>query len=375
MAGFFMERGRSMPTQLTEERIAKICLAHFIGFGSNRLRLLKQVCGSYVRAWSATRTVLLTLRLPPQLIESFIEWRAQQVPERIMQHLEKENIRVLLSEDADFPALLRESSDPPEVLYVRGTLSPAPAIAIVGTRKMTSYGEFVVQRFVPELVAHGLTIVSGLALGVDGYAHRMTLEAQGTAIAFLATGIDEASLYPREHVGLAHDILAHGGCLISESPPGTPGLKHLFPLRNRLIASFTLASLIVEAAKGSGSLITAKLALEENREVLSVPGPIWNEQSVGTNQLIALGAKVCTTPQDVLDALAMDRPDLVTQARNDLPITPKDSQFLAHISQPTHVDTLAALANMPVSHVSSQLSCLELKGLVQHLGGQTWVRI
>lgn len=370
-----MERGRYMPNQLTEERVAKICLAHFIGFGSNRLRLLKRGCGSYARAWSAKRSLLLSLGLQPQLIDTFLEWRTLQKPERILSHLHAENIRVLLSEDEDFPTLLRESSDPPEVLFVRGHLSPAPAIAIVGTRKMTSYGEFVLQRFVPELVAHGLTIVSGLALGIDGYAHRLTLESQGTTVAFLATGVDEASLYPREHVNLAHDMLAQGGCLVSESPPGTPGFKHLFPLRNRLIASFTLASLIVEAAKGSGSLITAKLALEENREVLAVPGPIWNDQSVGTNQLIASGAKVCATPQDVLDALAMDRPDLVTQARNDLPITPKDSDFLAHISQPIHVDALAALANIPVSHVSSQLSCLELKGLVQHLGGQTWVRI
>lgn len=357
-----------------EEAVAKICLAHFREIGSQRLRLLKRVYGSYKRAWSANRQSLLDTGLSEALVQRFLAWRKRCEPADLISDLVQEHIRVIFPEDVDFPHLLRVSSDPPELLFVRGDLPKAPALAIVGTRKATSYGEQIVRTFVPGLVRSGLCLVSGLALGIDGLVHRMTLDADGITVAFLATGVDRASVYPREHARLAEDIVEHGGCLVSESPPGGEGRRHLFPLRNRLIAGFTLATLVIEAAPKSGSLITATLALEENREVLTVPGSIWNPQSEGTNHLLKVGAKPCTRVEDILDALTLDRPDLIAQARSELPITAQDSEFLSYLSQPIHIDPLAALAKQAVSHVSSQLSILELKGLVRHVGGQTWIR-
>ncbi len=359
----------------SEERVAKICLTHFRDIGSQRLRLLKRVFGSYTKAWSANRKALLEAGLSETVVRRFITWRKTCKPERLIDAIMDEDIRVVSPEDTDFPSLLRTSSDPPELLFVRGQIPVAPAVAMVGTRKATNYGEHAVKQLIPTLVRHGLCVVSGLALGIDGLVHETTLEAGGTTLAFLATGVDRSSIYPREHTHLAEAILEHGGCLMSESPPGGEGFRHLFPLRNRLIASFSLATVVIEAALKSGSLITATLALEENREVLAVPGPIWSQQSEGTNHLLKLGAKPCTAAKDILDALALDRPDLITQARSDLPTTPQDEAFLSNLSQPIHIDALAALAKQAVSHVSSQLSVLELKGLVQHIGGQMWVRI
>lgn len=358
-----------------EERVAKICLAHFPGFGSRRLRLLKHLYGSYVAAWHIKPGRILGPSLPEDVIGAFIDWRAKHHPPRIMENLHQAAILTLLPEDESFPDLLRRSSDPPEILFVRGKLGKAPAIAVVGTRKATSYGVHATREIVAPLATGGLCIVSGLALGIDGIAHQTTLDAHGITVAFLATGVDDAAIYPREHARLAARILETGGALISESPPGTPGLKHLFPMRNRFIASFSLATVVVEAALKSGSLITAKLALEENREVLAVPGPIWSKQSEGTNQLLKSGARLCTSAEDVLDALALDRPDLVAKARNELPVSPTDDQFLAHLSQPVHIDALAILAKAGAAHVSSQLSILELQGFVRHLGGQTWVAL
>lgn len=356
------------------ERVAKICLAHFPGFGAHRLRTIRDRSPSYARTWSMTRSELVHLSLPEATVDDFITWRASQNISAILSRLDSESIWTLLPEDDDFPVLLKNSSDPPEVLFVRGTLPKDIAIAVVGSRKVTSYGQQAVARLVTPLAEAGIVIVSGLALGIDGFVHRACLDADGTTVAFLATGVDAPSVYPREHARLAETIIEKGGCLISESPPGTQGFKHLFPLRNRLIASFALATVVVEATKESGSLITARLALEENREVLAVPGPITQAQSAGTNHLLKLGAKVCTDAEDILDALRLDRPDLVIKARSQLPSTPEDEAFLALLSQPCHVDTLAALAKSPVAHVSSQLSILELKGLAQHLGGQIWAK-
>lgn len=358
-----------------EERLAKICLAHAPGFGALALRRLKRAFSSWTHAWLASRSVLLRAGLTERLVDLFLLWREKQDPPRLMTFLTRAGIRMILIEDSDFPTLLRHTADPPEVLFVRGTLPTAPAIALVGTRCMTDYGKSVIKTLVPPLAQGGLCIVSGLALGIDGFVHQTTLDAGGTTLAFLATGLDDDSLYPREHVHLAQRILKEGGCLISESPPKTEGFRHLFPMRNRLIAGFSLATVVIEAAHKSGSLITAKLALEENREVLAVPGPIWSAQSEGTNHLLKLGAKPCTSVQDILDAVAFDRPDLIAKARSQLPTTPQEEEFLALLSQPLHIDALALLANSPVAHVSSQLSILELKGLVQHLGGQTWVKM
>lgn len=356
------------------DRTAKIGLAHFLGFGSRRLRLIRERGVVYSKAWTMNAKQLANLGLPAPTMEEFTKWRRSHDLENLLHTLDQHSIQTLLLEDEDFPSSLKNTSDPPEVLFIRGRLPRDLSIAVVGTRKITPYGREVLSQLIPPLANTGMVIVSGLALGIDGLAHQTCLDAGGTTVAFLATGVDPDSTYPREHARLAETIIEQGGCLISESPPGTEGLKHLFPLRNRLIAGFTLATIVIEATKDSGSLITARLALEENREVLAVPGPITHPQSEGTNHLLKLGAKVCTHAEDVLDALRLDRPDLVLEARLELPPSPEDEAFLALVSSPCHIDALATLAKSPVAHVSSQLSMLELKGLVHHLGGQVWVK-
>ncbi|KAA0205774.1 DNA-protecting protein DprA [Candidatus Uhrbacteria bacterium] len=283
-------------------------------------------------------------------------------------------IKFISQDDASFPPLLRQISDPPEGLYVRGTLKDVPAISVVGTRRLTTYGRRATQAIVQELASGGCAIVSGLALGIDGEAHKAALDAGAYTIAVLATGIDDATLYPREHVKLAHRILEAGGALISENPPGSPSFKFAFPRRNRLIAGMTAATVVVEASLNSGSLITARLALDENREVLAVPGPIWSRASEGCHALLKLGAKPCTSAEDVIRALKLDRPELMAEARAALPLTEEESRLLSLLTEPLHIDQLSLQSARPAAEIGSSLSLLELKGYVQHLGGQIWLK-
>lgn len=277
-------------------------------------------------------------------------------------------------QDTRVPALLRQIADPPDGLFVRGELRDAPAIAVVGTRRMTSYGRRAVRELVHDLVSYGFAIVSGLALGIDGEAHKAALDAGGYTIAVLATGIDDSTIYPREHLALAKRILLSGGALISEVPEGSPSFKFAFPKRNRLIAGLCPATIVVEAMPGSGSLITARLALEGNREVLAVPGPIWSATSSGCHELIGLGAKICTNAQNVIDALEMDQPALVAETRASMPLTADEGRLLEILDQPLHIDQISELERTVPGVIGSRLSLLELKGYVEHLGGQIWLK-
>lgn len=285
-----------------------------------------------------------------------------------------DSIQFVPIDDPRYPPLLRQISDPPEGLYVRGILQDIPCVSVVGTRRCTSYGRRATNEIVRDLVANGLGVISGLALGIDGQAHEAALDAGGYTVAVLGTGIDEATIYPREHLKLAHRILESGGALVSESPPGSPSFKHVFPRRNRLIAGWTAATLVIEANESSGSLITAKLALDENREVLAVPGSIWSQVSMGCNRLLTLGAKVCTGASDVIDVLNLDRPELVSQVRASLPLTAEESQLLSLVSGHIHIDDLSMQAGLNAATTSAHLSLLEMKGYVAQLGGQFWSR-
>jgi DNA processing protein len=283
-------------------------------------------------------------------------------------------IEYIEAADPRFPPLLRHLSDAPKGLYVRGNLKDQPAVSVVGTRRCSSYGRRATREIVSGLAASGLGVISGLALGIDGEAHRAALDADGYTIAVLATGIDEATIYPREHVKLAHRILESGGALVSEYPPRSPSFKFAFPKRNRLIAGFSPATIIIEATIDSGSLITARLALEENREVLAVPGPIFSETSAGCHQLIKLGAKPCTSTEDILACLKLDRPELMAAVRSQLPLTAEESTVFAKLDRPCHIDELSEALNAPISRISGLLTFLELKGYVQHEGNQIWRR-
>jgi DNA processing protein len=283
-------------------------------------------------------------------------------------------IEYIKKNDVRFPPLLRHLSDVPDGLYMRGVLKDLPFVSVVGTRRCSSYGRRATRELVSGLVSSGLGIVSGLALGIDGEAHQAALDAGGYTIAVLATGIDEATIYPREHLRLAHRILESGGALVSESPPGSPSFKYAFPKRNRIIAGISPATIIVEATANSGSLITARLALEENREVLAVPGPIFSETSAGCHELIKLGAKACVSADDLLACLKLDRPELMSAVRSQLPLTAEESLVFAELGEAIHIDAISERLNIPVARISGLLSFLELKGYAQHEGGQIWRR-
>jgi len=325
-------------------------------------------------AWRASPSSLLRAGITEPVALKFCVWRKEIDAEKLIARLEQDKIAVLFTTDPQYPQLLRASADPAEILFVRGTLTERPAVALVGTRHMTAYGRECVTRLVPGLVQAGLATVSGLALGIDGLVHQETLNHHGVTVAFLGTGVDEASIYPRAHLKLAHRMIDEGGAVVSEFPPKSTGLQYHFPMRNRLIASFTNATVVVEAAKESGSLITARCALEENREVLAVPGPIWSNQAEGANHLLKAGAKVCTETQDILDALSIDSPELVTKARTLLPLDPLEEQLLKIMIEPLHVDELQRRLDLDTPTISSRLAMLEMKGLVKSLGGQSWIK-
>lgn len=285
------------------------------------------------------------------------------------------NIRAVPQTDAEYPHLLLQIKDPPRTLYVRGDLSclHAPCLAVVGTRKMTPYGKAVLGELIPPLVAAGITIVSGLALGVDGEAHRQTLCAGGRTAAVLGSGVRPQDVTPVSHQQLAEEMLMHGGALVSEYPAGTPSLPYHFPTRNRILSGLCRATLVIEAAIKSGTLITARHALDQGRDVLAVPGDILRESAGGPNLLINEGARPVTSATDILEALGIDAQHGSDTTRSPAPLTDAARALFPHLSrEPIHIDALARAAKLPAAVVSETLLIMELRGQVRHLGGQMY---
>jgi DNA processing protein len=267
----------------------------------------------------------------------------------------------------DYPALLREIFDPPDHLYVNGRLPEGPMIAIVGSRRATPYGMRTARRLARELSDRGVIVVSGLARGVDAAAHRGALEGTTPTVAVLATGLD--AIYPPEHAGLAEEI-AVAGAVVTEAEPGTPPLPSRFPHRNRIISGMSLGVIVVEAAERSGALITARMAMEANREVFCVPGSIENPVAIGPHRLIKDGAKLLQTVEDVLEEFpALLPPAMLAGAhsrrRSDDASGPVDPDLAAVWElldwvEPRHHDELAAILNLDIKEVSRRLTLLEL---------------
>ena len=283
----------------------------------------------------------------------------------------EDEIRVIGKKDATYPELLREIANPPEKLYVRGALPKGPSLAVVGTRLPTTYGKQITPSLVRELARAGLVIVSGLAYGIDALAHEAALKAGGKTIAVLGTGVDEEALYPRKHTKLARKIIQQGGAVISEYEPGTGARKHHFPARNRIVAGMTSGTLVIEAKRKSGALITARHALDENRDVFAVPGTITSPESVGPNQLIEDGATPVLSPTSILSVFGATMP-LFDHEDDD---TETDPLLLTLAHEALHVDTIAQRANMPARDVLTKLTQLELLGRVRNIGNGTYAKV
>lgn len=280
----------------------------------------------------------------------------------------------LTLEDSAYPAVLREIADPPEPLYVRGTLDEQDraAVAVVGARRASAYGLAVAEWLGRELVRHRVTVVSGMARGIDGAAHRGALMAGGRTIAVLGCGPDV--VYPAEHVDLMGQII-ESGAVVTEFPPGTPPLPHHFPQRNRIISGLSLGVVVIEGRERSGALVTADFALDQGREVFAVPGSIFGETSYLPHRLLQEGAKPVTTVDDILTELRL--PQRVDQIPALVPaLDGVEAIVFAQLDfDPRHIDALAERSALPVAEVGRALLVLELRGLVRTLAGQRYVRL
>lgn len=284
-----------------------------------------------------------------------------------------DEIQTITEAEQNYPKLLHEIAQPPAQLYIRGTLPSGPTLAVVGTRLPTAYGKQITPGLVLELAQAGFVIISGLAYGIDVMAHTAALDAGGTTIAVLGTGVDENSLYPRKHMKLARRIIASGGAVISEYEPGTAGRKHHFPARNRIVSGMSLGTVVIEAKQKSGALITSKHALDQNRDVFAVPGPISSAESVGPNQLIAAGATPVLSPNTILEFYGQTAPLFAKSAEENA--TTEEKRVLDALTQSAlHVDVIAETLSLPANKTLALLTQLELRGLIGNVGGGTYSR-
>jgi DNA processing protein len=295
--------------------------------------------------------------------------------EQVWDRVQSMGVNVLTWDDEGYPRHLKEIDQPPPILYVHGSLLPEDewAVAIVGTRRVTSYGRQVAEEVATTLAHSGVTIVSGLARGIDSIAHQAAVNSGGRTLAVLGNGVD--LVYPPENRRLASQIMEHGA-MISDYALGTPPDGINFPPRNRIISGLSLAVIIVEAGMTSGALITASFAAEQGRDVFAVPGNINAPQSQGTNRLIRDGAQPLLNPLDVLEALNLTMVTEHRAVRVVLPSDPVESRLYKLLSQePMHVDEIRAQTDMPIEAVSATLAMMELKGMVRQVGGMNYVAV
>ncbi len=345
------------------------------GIGPTRLRALLDYFGDLKSAWYASEMALRSAGLDRRSLESLLAARSSLDLDTVLAQVENEGAHVLTWESAAYPRLLLEINAPPPVLYVKGTFTEADAwaVSIVGTRRASVYGREVARRLSGSLARHGITIVSGMARGIDAEAHRAALSSGGRTIAVLGCGVDH--VYPPEHRKLAREI-EENGALVSDYPLGTKPEGRNFPPRNRIISGLSLGVLVVEAGRRSGALITADYAAEQGRDVFAIPGSILSKGSAGTNTLIQDGAKLVLTPEDILEELNLTMVTEQAEAQQLLPTNETEAALLDKLSaEPVHVDELQRQMAMPISQVTSTLAMMELKGLVRQVGGMKYITI
>jgi DNA processing protein len=344
------------------------------GFGPARIKKLYDYFGSFKTAWGCRVQELKPLNFPEKLLFEFKKVRETLDPEEYLLRLKKGQINVVTLFDKNYPFLLKEISDPPLVIYFKGELSGellANCFAVVGTRKPTSYGRVVTEKLTKELSELGLTIVSGLARGVDTVAHYATLSVGGKTIAVLGGGLNQ--IFPSENSRLAEKISLGNGAVMTEFPPGYPHLSGNFPARNRIISGLSKGVLVTEAAEDSGSLITAKFALEQGRDVFAVPGPITSSVSGGTAKLLKEGARVVSSVEDILDELNI-RLSLIRQV-DPISLNKDELQILEIIAdEPRHIDEISRILKRSVGDISGSLLKMEISGAVKSLGGGKYIK-
>lgn len=361
-----------MTTEQLTDQSYLLGLSLIPGLGNVRIKLLLEHLGSPSLIWKMTDTQIRSVKLPSGVQESFMENRKKIDLAREMSLVITSNASLITLLDENYPHLLREVYDAPAVLYVRGKLNPtSPKIGVVGTRLMTTYGHQLTQNLTQDLVGAGLTIVSGLARGVDSLAHRTTLSSGGETVAVLGSGLNK--IYPPENKHLAEEI-AELGAVISEYPLDLEASRGTFPARNRIISGLSLGVLVTEAGEDSGSLITANQALEQGRQVFSVPGPVNSRQSVGTNSLLKIGATLVTSAQDILDELNMEGVVATEMVEIKGANQVEDVLLRALTLEPTHIDDLTKATKIPPGELGGALTVMVISGKISDLGGGFFVR-
>ncbi len=350
-----------------------VALNRVNGLGRARFAMLEKHFELMERAWGAPEAELRAAGLDARTAAAVVAARDNVDPAGEIERLQSHGIRALTWNDALYPQALRETYELPPVLYVRGDWdADSLNLAVVGTRRPTPYGRQATEILAGDLARNGVTIVSGLARGIDAAAHRAALDCDGRTYAVLANGLD--LVYPPEHARLASEIMERGA-LLSDYPPGTQPRPDYFPRRNRILSGISLGVLVIEAGAGSGALHTANWALEQGREVFAVPGSIFSPARGPTNGLIRVGQKVGGVIQRPAHALARPPAARRPEVEQALPVDATESLVLRQLSiEPKHVDQVRRDSGLPIAEVSSLLALLELKGMVRQVGGMNYVR-
>ena len=347
------------------------------GVGPVTLRALKNNFGNFESAWQSSDNELENTKLDSEARQAILNRRPALHPDKEMERLVKERVWILTEEDSLYPALLKEIYNPPVIIYGRGNprllAEEKLRIAIVGTRKPSNYGLEAARKIASELAEEGIIIVSGLATGIDTQAHDAALKVKGNTIAVLGSGLDPVSIFPPENVRLAARIEEAGSIVMSEYAPGTPAMKENFPLRNRIISGLSNGVVVVEARERSGALITARLALEQNRDVFAVPGSIFTSTALGPLSLLQQGAKPVTSAQDILIEFGIDINQKQEQYRQSW--NENEKTILETLEEPLDIDAIKQRTKFATGTLIATLSTLELKGIIKNMGNDTYQKI
>jgi DNA processing protein len=362
------------------------------GIGPRKATQLLERFGSADNVFHALRSELTSLRLKPETIQSILKQEFHEKAEEELNNVKEIGGDVLILDDGSYPNLLREIADPPITLYVRGNWQECfemPCIGIVGSRRCSTYGKNASEMLGRDLAEHGVCVISGFARGIDSSAHKGAIQGKGKTIAVFGTGIDQ--VYPKENAKLVNEILDSGGAIVSQFPLGTPPLRENFPYRNRVISGLSWGVLIIEASERSGSLITARLAMEQNREVMAVPGNITSKNSFGTNYLIKSGAKLVQQWQDVVAELPSEiaaeiLPPKVDEkeSKEEIKQEPKFPKGLTDVEKKVyqfltaddkiHIDILLEKSELSFGELNGAIVSLDLKDLIRVLPGNNYAR-
>ncbi len=358
-----------------DARVYWVGFNHIRGIGAVRMQKLQQFFGDLSTAWNAPLEALTAAGLSEKLASQVIAHRNTMDLEELYAGIQRQGIQIITRADEQYPKKLLEIDQPPPVLYALGEISPDDewAVAVVGTRRMTGYGKQVATELAAFLARQGITVVSGMARGVDAVAHNAAIQSGGRTIAVMGCGVDV--VYPPENRMLYSQIIQHGA-VISDYAPGTAPEGVNFPPRNRLISGLSAATAVVEAANTSGALITANFAVEQGREVFAIPGSIYAAQSKGTNYLIQQGARPLVDFNEILEVLQYKHIEQSKTARKLLPANEVEAQLLQVLGDyPIHVDEIYVKTGLPMAVISSTLTMLELKGMVYKTGNMNYTLV